>query len=190
MRIALDIGPLVAYFWAFRRFSKTPLELFGQSYDGLVAAMIIFVPAITLAMAISYITARRITRMQVFTLILTIIIGAATLYFNDPGLVKLRPSIVNGLFAAILGFGLFVQKRSYFQYLLGETMPLREEGWMLFTKALIVLFLLNVIINEIVRNFMDDEAFIWWDTIGQMGLSLVFIIAIMPRLSRYMVEEG
>ena len=187
VKLALDIGPLVVYFWAFKTFSDTPLEIFGQSYQGLVAAMVFFIPAMLAAVAYTYFKTGALSRMAIFTLVLIVIIGGITLYFNNDTFVKLRPTIFNLLFAGILAFGLYVQKTSYFQWLMGEVMPLKEQGWLILTKGFILLFLMTAIINEIIRIFFSDETFVLWDTIGQMALSLAFLAVLFPRLSKYMI---
>ncbi len=189
LKLILEIGPLGIYFWAFKKFAETPLELFGQSYTGLVAAMVFFIPATIIGIAITYALTREISRMAIFTLVLITLIGGVTLFFNDDYFVKLRPTIVNALFGLILAFGLWVQKKSYFQYLMGEVMPLKDSGWFILTRNFIFFFFANAIINEFVRNFMSDSAFAFWDTFGQMGLTFVFFAAQFPLLSKHVDQS-
>lgn len=189
LKLVLEIGPLVVYFWAFKKYSDNALQLFGNEYTGLVAAMVFFVPATLIAMAISYVLTREVSRMQIFILCLTLVIGGITFYLNDDYYVKIRPTIVNTLFGVVLGFGLWVQKKSYFKYLMGEVMPLKDSGWFILTRNFIFFFFANAIINEIIRRFMSDDAFVFWDTFGQMGLTFVFFATQFPLLSKHVDQE-
>lgn len=188
LKLALELGPLAIYFWAFKHYKTVPLEIFGQSYMGLVAAMIVFIPATIIAIAITYFLSREISRMAIFSLVLILIIGGVTIYSNDAQALKLRPSIINTLFGLILAFGLWVQKKSYMQYLMGDVMPLSNEGWFILTRNFIFFFFANTVINEIVRRFMSDGAFAFWDSFGQLILTFVFFAAQFPMLSKYIDE--
>ncbi len=189
IKLLLDIGPLIVYLFAFRRFSETPLMIGDTAYEGLVAAMVFFIPATLIAMVINYVLTREVSRMQLFIIIVTLLIGGITFYLNDDHFVKLRPTIFNTLFGAILAFGVWVQGRSYLQFLMGEVMPLDEEGWIRFTKNFALFFFANAIINEFVRRFMDDQAFAFWDTLGQMGLTFIFIAIQIPMLTKYLKDN-
>src|SRR5690625_7743330 len=91
---------------------------------------------------------RALPRMAVVTAIVVAIFGGLTLWLQDDTFIKMKPTIVNVIFALILGFGL-LQGRSYLRYLMGETMPLTDRGWLLFTRNWALFFLACAIANEL-----------------------------------------
>ena len=102
---------------------------------------------------------------------------------------KMRPTVVYGLFAFVLGTGLWLQGRSYLRYLMGEVMPLTEEGWMLFTRNWVFFFAAMAVFNEFTWRVLGEEAWIWLDTFGQMILTFVFLATQLPTLTRHTVED-
>ncbi|WP_316014856.1 inner membrane-spanning protein YciB [Roseobacter sp. HKCCA0434] len=188
LKMALEIGPVALYFLAYRRFADTPLP--GTEYEGVVAATIVFVPAILISLAISWALTRTLPRMAVFTAIIVVVFGGITVWLNDDTFTKMRPTVIYGLFAFVLGFGLWVQGRSWLRYLMGEIMPLTDEGWMLFTRNWVVFFAAMALFNEFTWRVLGEEAWIWLDTFGQMILTFVFIATQFPLLQKHSVEEG
>lgn len=184
LRLLIEIGPLGAYFWAFNRFEDSPLSLFGAEYFGIVAAMIVFIPLLLLGIAVSLILTRSISPIHIFSLVMVVILGGLTVYFNNETFTKLRPTIVNLLFAAILFADAFFLKKHLLSRLLGQSMNLTEQGWRIFTIGFASNFLAQGLINEFVRNFLSDRAFVLWDSFGQLAVSMVFMFGII-----YMIRD-
>ncbi len=189
LNMALDFSSMAVYILAYRYYKTHSLDLFGQHYEGIVAATIISIPFLLLTMAISRVVLGEITPMQIFTAIVLIFFGGLTIYFNNESFTKMRPSIVYGSMALVLSFGVFVKGRSYFQWIMGRYMELSDADWLRFTKAYIVFMIIMVLINEYVRRFMSDDIWVWLDTIGQGLLGLLFMATQMPLLLRNMKES-
>ena len=189
VKLALESGPVVAYFFAYQRFADAPVTILGTEYAGVVAATIIFVPLLLLSLAISWGMTRTLPRLAVFTAIIVVVFGGLTVWLNDDTFTKMRPTVVYGLFAFVLGIGLWLQGRSYLKYLLGEMMPLTDEGWMLFTRNFTLFFAFMAVLNEIVWRGMSEATWVWLDTFGQMILTFVFIATQFPLFREHAVDE-
>ena len=189
LKLALEIGPVAVYFLAYQRFSDG-VTVGGTAYSGVVAATAIFVPLILLSLAVSWALTRTLPRMAVFTAIVVVVFGGLTIWLNDDTFTKMRPTVVYGLFAFVLGFGLWVQGRSWLRYLMGEVMPLSEEGWRLFTRNWVFFFAGMALFNEFTWRVLGEEAWIWLDTFGQMILTFAFIATQYPLLQRHAVEDA
>ena len=188
LKLALEVGPVAVYFYAYRRFADG-VTYGGTEYSGVVAATAVFVPLILLSLVISWILTRTLPRMAVFTAIIVVVFGGLTVWLNDDVFTKMRPTVVYGLFAFVLGTGLWLQGRSYLRYLMGEVMPLTEEGWMLFTRNWVFFFAAMAVFNEFTWRVLGEEAWIWLDTFGQMILTFVFLATQLPILTRHAVED-
>ncbi|QPH54829.1 inner membrane-spanning protein YciB [Pontivivens ytuae] len=189
LKMALEIGPVIAYFIAYQRFADTPVVLGGQEYSGVVAATAVFVPLILLSLVVSWLLTRQLPRMAVFTAVIVVVFGGLTIWLNDDTFTKMRPTVIYSLFAFVLGVGLWLQGRSYLRYLMGEIMPIDEEGWMKFTRNWVIFFAGMALFNEFTWRVLGEEAWIWLDTFGQMILTFAFIATQFPLLQKHSTEE-
>jgi intracellular septation protein len=99
----------------------------------------------------------------------------------------MKPTIVNGIFAFILGLGI-LQGRSYLKYLMGEALPLSDEGWMIFTRRWIGFFVFLAILNEAVWRTQTTEFWVSFKTFANLPLTLAFMVAHIPFLQRHSIE--
>jgi len=97
----------------------------------------------------------------------------------------LRPTVVSLFIAGVLGFGLIVQRRSYLQYLMDDMVPLTDEGWFLFTRNFALFFLAQAVINEIIWRGFSEGIWVFWDTFGQLGLTLAFMLSQAPLFQKH-----
>ena len=93
VRMLIEIGPLAVFFIANNRFD-------------IFTATAAFMVAIAISLAASWILARHIATMPLVTGAFVLVFGTLTLVLNDELFIKLKPTLVNGLFAAILFGGL------------------------------------------------------------------------------------
>jgi len=125
----------------------------------------------------------------VVTGIVVAVFGGLTLWLQDETFIKMKPTIVNIIFAVILGFGV-AKGRSYLKYLMGSTMPLDDEGWMIFTRRWVVFFLCMAVLNELIWRTQTTEDWVTFKTFGSLPLTFAFLAFQWPLLKRHMVEEG
>src|SRR4051812_2242855 len=108
LKMALDIGPLLLFFFAnsrpalFMPFLERilPAATIQGERGGIFVATAVFMIAIIVALVISYILTRRLPIMPVVTAIIVLVFGAATLFFHDETFIKLKPTIIYVLFGA------------------------------------------------------------------------------------------
>ncbi len=202
LKLALEIGPLAVFFLAFQ-FGEELLAMpeiggplaavTGQAVlEGrtgpLFVATALFMIAIALSLGISWALARTLPRMAVVTAVVVAVFGTLTLVLRDETFIKMKPTVVNGLFALILVFGL-LQGRSYLKYLLGETMPLDDRGWMIFTWRWAGFFVFLAVLNEVVWRTQSDEFWVSFKTFGNLPLTFLFMALQFPLLKRHMLED-
>ena len=120
--------------------------------------------------------------------IVVLIFGALTLYLHNDVFIKMKPTIINTLFGAILLGGLAFGK-SLLGYVFDEAFRLDAEGWRKLTLRWGLFFLFLAVLNEVVwRNFSTDfwVAFKVWAT---MPITILFTISQMPLIMRHSLEE-
>jgi intracellular septation protein len=188
VKSVLELGPvlgfLIAYFW----FQDRIFTVGGQEYSAFIAVTAVFVPVFIASMAAVWWLTGTIGRMQVFTAVVLIVMGGLTVWFNDDRFVKLKPTLVYGAFGAILGVGLLFG-RSWLRYVMEELMPLQDEGWMQLTRRVTGFFFGMAILNVAIWQFMSEQAFVLWDTVGQMVVTFAFFIAQAGLIQKYSTAE-
>ena len=114
--------------------------------------------------------------------------GGLTLYLQDETFIKVKPTIVNVLFAAILYGGLLFGK-PLLQHLFGDEFRLTDEGWRKLTFRWASFFVLLAILNEIVWRNMSNDAWVAFKAFGILPLTLVFAISQIGLLKRYGIMD-
>ncbi len=202
LKFALEIGPLAVFFLGFTygdRLIAQPaigdimVALVGETAANgqtgpLFLATAVFMVAIIASLAVSWSLTRHLPRMAVVTGIVVAVFGGLTLVLQDETFIKMKPTIVNGIFALILGFGLIVQGRSYLKYLMGEMIPMDDEGWRTLTQRWALFFVFMAVLNELVWRTQSTEFWVSFKTFGNLPLTLVFVFAQTPLMKRHMIE--
>jgi intracellular septation protein len=173
LKFALEMGPLGVFFAINSQFGIFP---------GTAA----FMAATVIALGVSYAIARTIPIMPLVTAVFVLVFGGLTLYLADETFIKLKPTIVNIMFATILLVGLLTG-RIFIKLLFESAFQLTERGWRLLTIAWTGFFFFLAVLNEIVwRNFPTDT-WVSFKVFGVMPLSIVFTLALFPLISRHAI---
>ncbi len=177
-KLGLDLGPLVVFFGV-------------NAMYGIFPATAAFMVAIVASLVTTWMLAREIPPMPLITAVFVLLFGGLTLYLNNDLFIKLKPTIVNSLFAAILFTGL-ARKQSLLKPLLQTVMELTSEGWRLLTWRWAWYFVVLAILNEIVwRNFSTDF-WISFKLFGTLPLTIMFGAAQIGLMRRHapLAEES
>jgi intracellular septation protein len=175
LKLVLELGPLVIFF------------LTNNRYD-LFAATGAFMVATVISLIASRLILKRIPIMPLVTGVFVLVFGTLTIYLQDETFIKMKPTVVNILFAAALGGGLYFG-RSLMKILLGDVIHLQDEGWRKLTTRWVWFFLTLAVLNEIVwRNFSTDS-WVAFKTFGIMPLTFLFMMAQIGLLQKYQIAE-
>ena len=187
LKQVLELGPTVMFFLIYLRIKDEVYTLGGTDYSGFIVSTIVFVPILLVAMGILWILTGKLSRIQVFTAFMVIFFGALTAWFNDERFFKMKTSIVNGLFAVILGIGL-LRGKSLLQYVMGDMIPMEQQGWMILTKRLAFGFAVLAVANEIVWRTMSTDAWVKIETFAFPVALFLFLWAQIVMLQKYVIE--
>ena len=187
LKQVLELGPTVAFFILYLRIKNHVFTFGGTEYTGFIVATVAFVPVLIVAMGILWALTGKLSRIQVFTALMVIFFGALTGWFNDERFFKMKTSIVNGLFAVILGIGL-LRGKSLLKYVMEDMLPMQDEGWMILTKRLALGFAALAIINEIVWRTMSTEAWVKIETFGFPLALFLYLWLQIVTLQKYVIE--
>ena len=189
LKLALELGPIMVFFLAYR-WANVPESASDEErqLSQLLFATGVFIPTILLSLAISWVLTRSLPKMAVITAVVVVVMGGLTLWLKDDTFVKMKPTILYALFAAILGFGL-MRGKSYLQYVMEDSMPMQQEGWTIFTKRFAMFFFGLAIVNEAVWRNFDTDLWVNFKTFALPVATFVFIFSQMGVFSKYAIEE-
>jgi intracellular septation protein len=174
VKLAIEIGPLVAFFAAW---------LLGGAFW---ATGVLMVASVTSVIA-SRIVLGHVSPAVMTTAALVLVFGGLTLWFRDTDFLKLKVTILNLLFAGVLLGGL-VTGRPLLRLLFGEAFKLTEEGWRKLTVRWIVFFVALAGLNEVVRGNFSEAVWFNFKAYGILLLTLAFAMAQVGLIKRHEAE--
>ncbi|WP_102960683.1 septation protein A [Mangrovicella endophytica] len=200
LKFALELGPLLVFFFANSRSEALAANLpFLAGLGGpLFVATALFMTATAVALAVSWAMTRTLPLMPLVSGAVVLVFGTLTLWLQDETFIKMKPTIVNLLFASVLLGGLLFGK-SLLGYVFDQAFKLDAEGWRKLTLRWGLFFIVLAVLNEVVwrgagivyapdTKAADDfwVAFKVWAT---MPLTVVFMLFQLPLLKRHALEE-
>lgn len=188
LKAALEFGPALAFFAAYLWLKDRTFAVGGTEYSGFIAVTAGFVPLLLASIYALWRLSGRVSRMQVVTAVLVVFFGGLTVWFNDEMFFKMKTTIVYGLFAVILYAGLLMG-RSWLEYVMGELLPMRSEGWMILTRRLAMAFSFLAVANEIVWRTMSEQTWVTVETFGFPLALFLFLWAQIVMLQPYLIED-
>ena len=188
LKQVLELGPTLAFFLIYILIKEDTFTFSGREYTGFIVAALVFIPILLIAMGILWMLTGKLSRMQVFTAFMVIFFGGLTAYFNDERFFKMKTSIVYGVMAGLLGIGL-LRGQSYLQYVMEEFLPMRQEGWMIFTRRLCFMFLALAVANEFIWRTQSTDLWVKLETFAFPAILFVFLWVQIIGLQKYLIEE-
>mgnify|MGYP000994545888 FL=1 len=185
LKLALEFGPVLLFFVGFKFFKDKTYHIGNTDYSGFVVMTAIFVVLIAASTALLWKLTGKLSKMQLMTLILVVVMGGATVWFNDSHFIKMKPTLLYLFFAGILGFGL-MRGKSYLALVMEEAIPMQHEGWMILTRRLALFFVALAVANEAIWRTMSDSA---WVNFKTFGLPLAMFAFFMMQ-ARVLEQHG
>ena len=187
LKQVLELGPTLVFFLIYLRIKDETYTIGGTEYSGFIVATLIFVPVLLIAMGALWALTKSLSRMQLFTAFMVIFFGGLTAYFNDERFFKMKTSIVYGCFSVILGIGL-LRGRSYLEWVMGDFLPMQQQGWMILTKRITGMFIALAIANELIWRTQTTELWVKLETFAFPVVLFAFLWLQIVGLQRFLIE--
>ena len=174
-KILIDIGPLAVFFIFYTR-------------SGLQASILPLMIATVIAVLFSYILEKKIPIMPTVGAGIVLVFGGLTIYFDNEVFIKMKPTIINLVFAVILYGGMLI-KKPFLKILLGAALKLEEEGWRILTNRWIGFFIALAILNEIVWRTQSTDIWVNFKVFAILPITFIFTMTQFPLIKKYQIED-
>jgi len=176
LKLVLEMGPLVAFFVTNYKF-------------GIFPATGVLMACVVATLIASWILTRHLPVMPVVTCIAVVFFGALTFFFQDDLFIKLKPTIVNSIFGAIL-LGALALGKPLLPVVLDSVLKLTDEGWRKLTLRWGLFFFLLAAINEIVWRTQTTDFWVSFKAFGIMPLTIGFALAQLPLIMKHELKDA
>ena len=174
-KLLIDIGPLAVFFIFYTR-------------SGLQASILPPMIATVIAVLFSYILEKKIPIMPTVGAGIVLIFGGLTIYFDNEVFIKMKPTIINLIFAIILYGGMLV-KKPLLKILLGAALRLEEEGWRILTYRWIGFFIALAVLNEIVWRTQTTDIWVNFKVFGILPITFIFTMTQFPLIKKHQIDD-
>ncbi|EAR60818.1 septation protein A [Neptuniibacter caesariensis] len=174
MKLLLDFLPIIIFFAVYK------------TTNDIILATAILIPATLLQMLYTWFKTHKIEKMQLVTLVLVVLLGGATVLFQDKTFIQWKPTIVNWLFGIAFLGSQFIGEKTIVERLMGGSISMPAFAWKKLNIAWVIFFIVLGIVNLFVAYTFSEEIWVEFKLFGMLGLTLVFVIAQGFYLSRHM----
>ena len=174
-KLLIDIGPLAVFFIFYTR-------------SGLQASILPLMIATVIAVLFSYVLEKKIPIMPTVGAGIVLIFGGLTIYFDNEVFIKMKPTIINLIFAIILYGGMLV-KKPLLKILLGAALRLEEEGWKILTYRWIGFFIALAVLNEIVWRTQTTDIWVNFKVFGILPITFIFTMTQFPLIKKHQIDD-
>lgn len=172
LKLVLDLAPLGAFFVLYR---------LGGVYLATLGLMVVT----AISVGLLYLSERKLALAPLMTGGVVMVMGGLSIALHDEQFIKMKPTIVNGLFAAVLLGGLVLRKQGLLKHVLAVAFQLTDEGWRILSRRWGFFFLFLAGLNELIwRNFSTDF-WVSFKVFGMLGLTVLFTFAQFRLVMRY-----
>jgi intracellular septation protein len=205
MKLLLDFLPLILFFIAFKdaeshadAAAAFATEHFGFLVSGgvvgaqeapvLLATLVVMVATLAQA-AILKLRGRKIDLMLWISLVLVVVLGAATIWFHNETFIKWKPTGLYWAMALALWISQAAFGKNLIQTMLSAELQLSDAVWQRLNRAWVLFFAAMGVINLYVAYHFSTSAWANFKVFGVTGLIVLFTLGQGLYLSKHLPAQ-
>lgn len=200
MKFLVDIFPIILFFLTFKFYAMfVPAEsklcfmdfcIAGGDAGAIYAATLVAMISGTLQILYEWKTRGKVEIMPIITLAMIIVLGGATLIFQNELFIKWKPTLVNWAFGVVFLGSQYIGEKNLIRRMMEGNVRLTDESiWNKLNKIWAIFFIVLGFVNLYVAYFFSTETWVNFKLFGLLGLTFAFVIGQAIYLTRYIVEE-
>ena len=171
-KMLFDFGPLLLFFGT------------NYLYSDLMLSVKVLVAATLVSLALSWHMERRVSLMAAIGCAALVFFAGLTLYFDNELFIKIKPTVVTLLFAALIAGGRLLG-RNPLAAIIGKQIDLTPQGWRAISWLWVAMFATSAVANELAWRTLSTDDWITFKVFGLTGISLLFFIVSVPILQKH-----
>jgi intracellular septation protein len=173
LKAAVEYGPIIVFFVTYWL-----ADLYAATAAIIIATLVV--------LALSFLIERRLPIMPIVTGCIIIVFGGLTLWLKDETFIKMKPTIIQVVFGLVLLVGLYT-KNIFLEKLLGASLKMEHQGWVLLTRRFAIFFFSMALLNEAVWRTQSTDFWVNFKVFGILILTILFLVAQMQLLKKYLI---
>ncbi len=192
LKFALELGPLLVFFFANTRsdWLAARFPALAELGGPIFVATALFMAATVLALAVSWALTRTLPIVPLVSGVFVVVFGGLTLWLQNDVFIKMKPTIVNGIFASLLLGGLFLFDRPLLGYVFDQAFKLDDAGWRKLTLRWGLFFIALAVVNEVVWRNFSERFWVNFKVWGTMPITMAFMLCQIPLLQRHALPDA
>jgi len=146
----------------------------------------VVIGATLVAVALSVIVAGKLPWMPVVTAVIVTVFGGLTIFLDDEVFIKMKPTIVQVLFAGVL-FGALLFGRLPLKKVMGGGLSLPDAAWRSLSVRFALFFIVMAGLNEVVWRTQSTDFWVTFKLAGILGLTFAFVMCQVPFINRHSI---
>jgi intracellular septation protein len=177
VKLLCDFAPLAVFFVAYK-------------LGGVMTATVALMVATSISIALVYAVERKIALAPLISGGLVMVMGGLSVALNDEQFIKIKPTLVNLLFAAVLLGGVVIAKRGLLKYVLDVAFQLTDAGWLVLSKRWGFFFVFLAVLNEVIWRNFSTEFWVNFKVFGMFTLTIAFAISQFKLVEKYKLPQA
>ncbi len=189
LNVIVDYGPLVAFLAVYKYYSPAEPEIAAE-IGAIIRGTLTFMVAAIAALAFSKWRFGKVSPMLWLSTALIVGFGSLTIYFRDPDLIQIKPTVIYVGFGIALIVG-WTRRKALLKILLEAAFEgLDDAGWLKLSRNWGIFFLMLAALNEGLRYFYNLEngnfdTWLWAKIWVFMPLTFLFTFSQIPMLLKH-----
>jgi intracellular septation protein len=175
-KMLFDFGPLLLFFGT------------NYIYSDLMLSVKVLVAATLVSLVLSWHFDRQISIMAAVGCAALVFFAGLTLYFDNELFIKIKPTVVTLLFAALIAGGRLLG-RNPLAAIIGKQINLTAQGWRAISWLWVAMFMTSAIANEVAWRSLSTDDWITFKVFGLTGISFLFFAFSVPILQKHQRQD-
>ena len=175
-KMLFDFGPLLLFFAT------------NYIYSDLMLSVKVLVVTTLVSLVLSWHFDRKISVMAAVGCAALMFFAGLTLYFENELFIKIKPTVVTLLFAALIAGGRLLG-RNPLAAIIGKQITLTAQGWRAISWLWVAMFVTSAIANELAWRTLSTDDWITFKVFGLTGISFLFFALSVPILQKHQRQE-
>jgi len=181
MKFFLDFLPGLAFLIA--------LFIPESRQEGIYLATKVLIATSFLQIILSWVITKKLEKQYIIIFLVVLVLGGATLFFQDDRFIKWKPTIVFWVFSFAFLISEYIGDRNLTARLMGQFFDAPENVWYRANMSFVGFFLVSGFINLFIAYTFSTEIWATFKLFGFLILNFIYLLGLFMFLSRYMIEQ-